>query len=325
MSALRPRSGPLLVALTALALVLTGCGSAGGPGQRADEPGSGASPAAALAAAPTPRSAHRAPSVRVAATGDIACAPGRAVTATSCRQGATARLVGRLDPTWVLALGDLQYERGSRRDFDASYDRSWGALKAKTLPVPGNHEYLSAGAKGYYSYFGRRAPGYSAKNIGSWRVYLLNSNCDVIDCAREARWLGADLEARPRQCTAMVMHHPRYSSGREHGSDSGMARFWDVAYAHHVDLALAGHEHDYERFAPMDGRRHLRPNAGITSFVVGTGGRSLYHRGQTEVGSRYFRADTFGALMLSLGDGGFSWRFRTIGGEIRDAGSRTCR
>ena len=102
-----------------------------------------------------------------------------------------------------------------------------------------------------------------------------------------------------------------------------MAPFFRVAYGHRVDLALAGHDHDYERFAPMDGDAHLRAD-GVASFVVGTGGKSLVPRGSAERGSRYFRADRFGILNLSLGRGAFSWDFRTITGGVRDPGRRSC-
>ncbi len=288
------------------------------------------SPSLGSQATPTDgnRPAGRVAAVRVAAAGDVACAPGQGPRRTACRQPATARLIQRLGVDKVLALGDLQYEKGSYAGFSGSYDASWGGFKSSTLPVPGNHEYKTAGGRGYYRYFGDAtvpAPGYSVATVGAWHVYLLNSNCDKIDCAAERTWFDAELAADPSACTAMVMHHPRYSSGLEHGSDASLAPFWEIAYAHRVDLALAGHDHDYERFAPMDAHRHLRAKRGITSFVVGTGGKSLYHRGRKAAGTRYFRADRFGVLVLSLGDGSFSWRFRTITGQARDAGSRTCR
>ncbi|CUR54061.1 putative Alkaline phosphatase [metagenome] len=270
----------------------------------------------------------RVAAVRVAAAGDVACRPGEEPTRTTCRQPATARLIRRLDVAKVLALGDLQYEDGSNAGFLRSYDASWGDFKDRTLPVPGNHEYKTSGARGYYRYFGDTTvptPGYSVVTVGAWKLYLLNSNCDEIDCVAERGWFDAAMAADPSECTAMVMHHPRYSSGLEHGSDASLAPFWKIAYAHHVDLALAGHDHDYERFAPMDAHRHVRARRGITSFVVGTGGKSLYHRGSRAAGTRYFRADKFGVLLLTLREGAFSWRFRTISGTARDAGSRACR
>jgi hypothetical protein len=302
-----------IVALVACLGAVSGC--AGDPGER---------PAATYADA-TVQTTATIPtgSVKVVAVGDIACPPGMAVTATACRQRATAALAQRVSPRVVLALGDLQYNSGRLADFRASYDASWGALKSITRPLPGNHEYVTPGASGYYSYFGRHAPGYYVTRVGSWRVYMLNSNCAQIDCVRERSWLRNDLIAHPRACSAIAMHHPRYSSGDEHGSDPSLAPFWRIAYAHHVDLALAGHDHDYERFYRMDGDGHRRAD-GLLSFVSGTGGRSLYGLGTRAPGSAYFQSTDFGVLTLWLGKGAFAWKYRTIGGDVRDAGNSSC-
>jgi len=321
-------------AALALLLVLSGCAGPAGVRDDAQPPTRPATstrdahtqPAASTRAAQGTHDAQprqAATTVRVAVAGDIACPPGLAVTATTCHQGATARLIRALDPARVIAMGDTQYEDGRLADYRSSYDRSWGTFKGRTLPVIGNHEYRTAGAKGFYAYFGRTPPAWWATNVGSWRIYLLNSNCGRIDCDREETWLRRDLEAHPHACSAITMHHPRYSSGLEHGSDAGMARFWTIAYRHHVDLALAGHDHDYERFAAMDGYAHLRSD-GLLSFVVGTGGRSLYEKGRTAPGSRYYRADRFGVLLLTLGKGAFSWGFHVAGGGVRDTGSHRC-
>jgi hypothetical protein len=302
-----------LVALAAYLTVATGCAVDG------EHPAASYSDATVSTTATIPPHA-----VKVVAVGDIACPPGDPVTMTACQQASTAAQARSIDPRVVLALGDLQYDDGRLADFRASYDGSWGTLKDRTKPLPGNHEYRTAGADGYYSYFGGKSPGYRATTIGSWRVYLLNSNCAKIDCAREQAWLRTDLAAHPQACSAIAMHHPRYSSGDEHGSDPVMAPFWRIAYAHHVDLALAGHDHDYERFYRMDGDGHRRSD-GLVSFVSGTGGKSLYGLGTRAPGSAYFQSTDFGVLTLWLGDGGFAWKYRTIAGDVRDAGNASCR
>ena len=271
----------------------------------------------------TPAPARVVEPVKVVAVGDIACPPGRPVTATTCRQRATARLAARNDPAYVLALGDNQYDSGRLAEYRGSYDQSWGALKGITRPLPGNHEYRTAGARGYYAYFNRPAPGYYAWTAGTWRIYNLNSNCTKIDCAAETRWLRRDLEAHPRVCSAIAMHHARYSSGSEHGSDPSVRRFWEVAHAHHVDVALAGHDHDYERFARLDEAGH-RAADGLLSFVSGTGGKSLYPLAQRLRASQYAQDTRFGVLVLSLGAGEFGWRYQTTDGVVRDSGSRSC-
>lgn len=148
----------------------------------------------ASAAGAQPQARATAPAVTVVAVGDIACPPGAATTATTCKEGATAKLAASLNPQAVFALGDTQYYKGTYSEFTGSYDKTWGALKSITRPVPGNHEYLTAGAAGYYKYFAPRIPdsadglGYYTSTVGSWRVFNLNSNCTKINCAAQVTW-----------------------------------------------------------------------------------------------------------------------------------------
>jgi 3',5'-cyclic AMP phosphodiesterase CpdA len=265
--------------------------------------------------------------VVVVAVGDIACTPGATRTATRCQQARTAKLATALKPDAVLALGDLQYETGSLRGFRRSYADSWGRLRRKTYPIPGNHEYQTAGARGYYTYFDARqpgAPGYYAFDLADWRVYALNSNCAEIHCASEYAWLREDLAANPRACSLFTMHHPRFSSGREHGSDQGMSTFFRIAQRHDVDLILAGHDHDYERFRRMkaDGTVSRK---GVLSFVSGAGGKSLYPFGTVEDGSAYRLDDSFGVLRLALRPDRFRFAFKDVDGTTPDKGTRACR
>jgi 3',5'-cyclic AMP phosphodiesterase CpdA len=263
--------------------------------------------------------------IEVVAVGDIACPPKAATTATTCRQAETAALAKKLDPDAVLALGDLQYEVGALRAFRHSYDESWGAVKSITYPVPGNHEYNTDGAPGYYTYFKKRqpgAPGYYATNLGKWRVYGLNTNCTDIDCDKQRSWLVDDIKDHPRTCSLFTMHFPRYSSG-EHGSQSSVRPLFRIAYRKHVDLVLAGHDHHYERFRPMNHRGKVVDN-GVTSFVSGGGGKSHYRATGDITGSAFVEDDTFGVLRLVLKPDSFSYGFRGIDGSSKDNGSRSC-
>jgi hypothetical protein len=261
----------------------------------------------------------------VVAVGDMACEPGAARTADSCQQAATARLARRLEPHRVLGLGDQQYESGSLSAFRNSYAKSWGALRSVTRPVPGNHEYRTPGASGYYTYFRRQqpgAPGYYAFDVGSWRVYALNSNCDVIDCARENRWLDRDMRNHPRRCSAVTMHHPRYSSAL-HGSNTFVKPFWKTALRHRTDLALAGHDHAYERFRRMNATGGPR-RSGMVSFVSGAGGKTLYPWRTEAPGSVARFNSRAGVLALRLGKDRYGWQYRTIAGKVVDSGTGRC-
>src|SRR5262245_2405919 len=94
----------------------------------------------------------------LAAAGDIACSPndpsynGGLGTAAECRMKDTSDLLVGAGYDAVVLLGDDQYESGAFADFLASYDPTWGRVKAITRPAPGNHEYNTPGAAGYYQY-----------------------------------------------------------------------------------------------------------------------------------------------------------------------------
>ncbi len=314
--ALLRRTGTLLSLLTSLALA---AGLVSGCARTDREDAVSSQDASATARADDDK-------VVVVAVGDIACPPGRKKTKTTCRQGRTARLTDDLDPDAVLALGDLQYETGSLPAFRNAYATSWGPLRGITYPVPGNHEYRTKDARGYYRYFDQRQPGrpgYYAFDLGDWRVYALNSNCDEIRCRREYRWLRKDLEAHPRDCSLFAMHHPRWSSGGEHGSDEDMGRFFFMAYRYRVDVVLAGHDHGYERFNRLNAAGE-RDEDGVLSFVSGAGGKSLYKFGETEDGSAYRRSGHFGVLRLALRPDRFRFAFKDVDGSTPDSGRRNC-
>lgn len=302
------RSGVLV---TLLALLLTACG--GQSGAREEERGPTAAPVAAG-------------STLVAAAGDIACPPGQPASGNKCRQAATARLALNVKrPSYVLALGDTQYEEGTYWQHVNSYAKSWGLFRDRTFPVVGNHEYRVPGAAGYFRYFAGRTPpnpGYYSRLINGWRVYLLNSNCTRIDCARQRSWLNASMKRYPSRCSMIVLHHPRYSSGA-HGNQGVAKGFWNVALAHRTDIALAGHDHNYERFVRLDNSARWS-RTGMVSYVVGTGGKNLYPKGSTKPGSRMFYNRRHGLLYLALNPTGWTYEFRTIDNVVKDRGSGSC-
>ena len=131
-----------------------------------------------------------------------------------------------------------------------------GRHKARTSPSPGNHDYHTADAAGYFDYFGSRAgefgKGYYSYDLGAWHIIVLNSNISVEAGSPQEQWLRTDLAAHPVVCTLAYWHHPRFSSGVVHGSNTSMHPLWQALYDYGADVVLAGHEHNYERFAPQD-------------------------------------------------------------------------
>lgn len=284
-------------------------------------------PAAARAAA----SASSRTVTTIAAVGDIACEPGRAVTDATCRQGQVADLVGRIDPRAVFLLGDIQYLSGAADAFQASFDPAWGRFRSIWRPVPGNHEYLTAGAAGYYGYFGSAAGssarGYYSFDLAGWHFVALNSNCDFVPCGSDSeqlRWLRADLRRNHRRCVAALWHHPLFSSG-SHGGDVAVQPLWQELRAARAEFVLSGHDHHFEQFRRQDGSGTARAKTGLVQFVVGTGGKSVYAAGPPSKNSRTLVSGVFGALAIDLRRSGYRWRFIDESGAERATGRAGCR
>jgi chitodextrinase len=273
----------------------------------------------------------------IAAAGDIACDPGDgrfnggAGTLVACHQLATSNILFASDLAGVLPLGDNQYEDATQWKFMQSYDPSWGRLNALAHPVPGNHEYLTQGAAGYFAYFGGIAgdptKGYYSFDMGAWHIIALNSECAKIGgCGAgspETQWLQNDLAAHPAACTLAYWHRPRFGSGTQ-GSDDSFATWWFNLYNAGVDIVLNGHDHDYERFAPQDPNQVADPN-GIREFVVGTGGEEHTSFRAATPNSEVFNSNTFGVLKLTLHPSSYDWQFvPDSGGTFTDSGSGTC-
>jgi hypothetical protein len=107
---------------------------------------------------PTSAPASTAP-IRIAAVGDIACKNPPGKNRHVCQYDDVAAAIRRGHYDRFLVLGDVQYEYGRYRDFLDNYDRYFGRLMDITEPVPGNHEYGTTDAAGYFRYFGARAHG----------------------------------------------------------------------------------------------------------------------------------------------------------------------
>jgi hypothetical protein len=275
----------------------------------------------------------------LAATGDIACAPGSIEYDTACRQSATASLIADAHPSAVAPVGDIQYETGALAEFTGTgaFDDSWGELKPLMHPVPGNHEYtVSPTASGYFEYFGSAAGplgrGYYSYQLGKWHLIALNSACSDFECnnsefgrvtTAELRWLASDLAHARHRCILAYWHHPLFSSSAI-GGEIGVAPLWRMLFRARADVVLNGHVHSYERFAQQDPNGRPTRN-GIREFVVGTGGKSLLPFSSTHVlASQHRDGDDFGALLLTLRPNRYDWRFRTTRGTVEDSGSTRC-
>jgi hypothetical protein len=300
-----------------------------------------ATPTPAPTPAPTPGPTPPPPSggdqVLVGA-GDIVadCVAG----SSTARAEATAKLLDAI-PGTVFTAGDNVYEQGTLQQYTDCYGPTWGRHKARTKPVVGNHEYLTSGASGYYTYFGDLASpnqpgcvsgctGYYAYNLGNWRVYSLNSS--NVNKTTELAWLQADLAANPRQCSVAIYHHPTLTAGPHANDEGGMLAMWRALYDSKVDLVVNGHDHSYQRFAPLNRDSNGVDTAnGMREIIVGTGGKN--YTTQTRAGTTPGLEATSdgdtnpadGVLKLTLRATSYDWQFVPVAGKtFTDSGNQAC-
>jgi acid phosphatase type 7 len=297
-----------------------------------------APPADSLALTAPTKTTSAAPSasspIVIGVVGDVACKPTDERTDSQCRDREVAQLIsGDSDIENLLLAGDLQYDDGNSASFAAGFDKTFGRFRAMSIPVPGNHEYGTSGAAGYFGYFGSLAhpesDGYYSKDLGdSWHVVLLNSNCEFVSCSptsAQMQWLKADLAANKRPCLAAMWHHPRFSSA-SHGNDARSEGFWEVLQNAHADVIFTGHDHGFERFNPQ-GPTGKSDASGPIEFVVGTGGKSRYAFDSSLRPNSAAHVYGYGFLRVELASNGFSWRFvpESLTTSGTDSGTATCK
>jgi Glycosyl hydrolases family 16/Calcineurin-like phosphoesterase len=257
----------------------------------------------------------------VTAAGDIADSGGGDST--------TAALINSLAPTKALTLGDNAYPDGTSSDYANWYEPTWGLFKSKTAPAPGNHDYHTAGAAGYFGYFGPLAGpsgrGYYSYDLGSWHLVSLNSEVAHGPGSAQDMWLKNDLAASTASCTLAYWHKPRWTSGAYHGGDTTMGPILQALYDARADVVLAGHNHQYERFAPQNPSGARDDEFGLRSFVVGTGGAPRYRFGTIQPNSEVRDNSTWGVLQLTLHSDSYDWSFKpSQASSFTDNGTANC-
>ena len=232
----------------------------------------------------------------------------------------------------VFTTGDNVYESGTATEFANCYNPTWGRHKARTSPSVGNHEYGTAGASGYFNYFGAAAgesgKGYYDYTLGGWHVIALNSQCSAVGgCfagSAQEQWLRSRLAAVSAECTVAYWHHPRFSSGANHGTNPTYQPLWQALYDAGADLVLNGHDHIYERFGPQTPAGQADATYGIRQITIGTGGRSLYGTIAPIANSQFVYNSNYGILKLTLRGGSYDWQMIRVGGVTVDAGTSNC-
>ncbi|WP_160317551.1 metallophosphoesterase family protein [Ornatilinea apprima] len=229
----------------------------------------------------------------------------------------TAELLDQI-PGAVFTAGDNSNEYGTMREYLECFDPTWGRQKDRMHPSPGNHDYLTERAADYYAYFGAAAgeidKGYYSYDLGDWHIVALNSNCGWVGCgvdSEQVAWLAEDLALSNKKCTLAYWHHPRWSSG-VHGGSPWLDPFWQVLYQYGAEIVVSGHDHHFERFAPMNPQGQIDEQRGIRQFIVGTGGASQRGFGDEIEGSEVRHRGDYGVIKFNLYPNYYEWEFISI-------------
>ncbi len=295
-----------------------------------------------LASAPSqsaaPVSAVSKQAVTLIAAGDIAqCDKAPAAQSAAAKTAAlTLRLLGS-DATadakadakaHVLTLGDNTYPDGAADEFTDCYAPTWGQFVARTWPTPGNHDYRTKEASGYYDYFaaaaGPERRGYYAQQLNGWTLLSLNSNVSGKADDAQLAFVKQALAQNTSGCVLAAWHHPVYTSSIR-PPELMMRPVWKLLQEANADVILSAHEHYFEQLAPLTWQGVPDAQNGVASFVVGTGGAKLYVVGAKKEGSEKLIVQQYGVMRLHLSPGGAHWEFINTESEALAQGHITCK
>ena len=236
-----------------------------------------------------------------------------------------ARLMEQLGGD-ILFAGDLAYDSGTMDEFRRCFDPAYGRFRSRFWAAPGNHDYMTPNASGYFAYFGDRAgptrSGHYSLRMGAWQVLMLNSNVPMARSSPQYAWVQNELTGSSARCTLAVMHHPYDSSG-PNGPHPNQRDLWELMYQRNVDVVVSAHDHLYERFAPMDSSLRSDPARGIRLFISGGGGAPPYQRARQALRSEMM-VTTNGLLRLKLDTALYEWEYVGANGNVIDRGLNIC-
>jgi len=173
---------------------------------------------------------------------------------------------------FVLMLGDNMYGGEKATDYKAKFEDVYRPLldqKVKFYAALGNHDDSN---QRFYEFFNMDGQEYYRFTKDKVSFYALNSN--YMD-KRQVDWLKEKLATDTATWKIAFFHHPPYSSGGKHGSDSSLREIVEPLFVQYgVSVVFAGHEHFYER---------IKPQQGIYYFISGSGGK--LRKGDVKEGS----------------------------------------
>jgi predicted phosphodiesterase len=211
---------------------------------------------------------------------------------------------------FVLMMGDNMYGGEKAVDYKQKFENIYRPLldqKVKFYAALGNHDESN---QRFYEYFNMEGQEYYHFKKGNVSFYSLNSN--YMD-KKQVDWLKEKLATDTTTWKIAYFHHPPYSSGGAHGSDTKLREIVEPIFVKHgVSVVFAGHEHFYER---------IKPQKGIYYFISGSGGK--LRQGDVKEGSpltekAYDRDMSF--MLIEINDKQMHFQVISRKGETVDGG-----
>lgn len=193
----------------------------------------------------------------------------------------------------VASTGDLEQEAAPTvANYQANFGPTYGTFVTQGIymQVRGNHDVQDAGhGAAYAQYFGANShlnsqgqTNYSY-NLGNWHIIGLDQLNGSVN-ANTLSFLKSDLAANTsKQCQIVYWHVPTYSSGGAQGDFTGLKPLNQAEYDAGVDIQINGHDHDYQRFNPLNPSGIRDDAKGITTFIDGIGGENGNSGSKTSV------------------------------------------
>lgn len=233
----------------------------------------------------------------------------------------------------VLLAGDTDNSKKTDLDsFRRLYSGAWGRLIPKIRPAPGNHEsYAAPPFSGYKVFWGTAAHAPEMRysfDLDGWHIISLDSIAAFDEGAAAAAqldWLKKDLAANPGKPVLAFWHYPHFSRFK-HGGESRMKPLWAALYDHGPALVMNGHNHAYERYAPMDPKGDPAPETkGIRQFVICPGGAKPTKQESKRAKGPLPEKSNANAQHVGFfdlrSDGSYRFTVKSVGGEVVDSGS----
>lgn len=211
---------------------------------------------------------------------------------------------------FVLMMGDNMYGSEKAVDYKQKFENIYRPLldqKVKFYAALGNHDESN---QRFYEFFNMEGQEYYRFTKGNASFYSLNSN--YMD-KKQVNWINEKLASDTSTWKIAYFHHPPYSSGGKHGSDTKLRQIVEPIFLKHgVDVVFTGHEHFYER---------IKPQKGVYYFISGSGGK--LRKGDVKKGSplteKAFDGD-MSFMLIEINDKQMHFQVISRKGEIVDAG-----